>query len=143
MKCGILSLQKHANDIYSIANSNGEVNMVTISTDNKIIIEKPIACSDDSILYHDIAGCQAVCGTYDGNLLIVDLETDEVVNEPTKAHDFSVWYTSYSSADCDIIYSAADDGSFKKFDTRVGLATPVYQNRKHHTAGVTFVRQLD
>ena len=114
--------------------------MVNISQDKSITINEPITCSEDSVLYHDISGSQAVCGTYDGNLLTVDLEKNEIVNEPTKAHDFSVWYTSYSKDDANIIYSASDDASFKKFDTRVGLGTPVFQNRKHHTAGVTFVR---
>ena len=83
-----------------------------------------------------------MCGTYDGNLLTVDLEKKEIINEATKAHDFSVWYTSFSKDDVNIIYSASDDASFKKFDTRIGLSTPVFQNRKHHTAGVTYVRQL-
>ena len=100
--------------------------MVNVTQEKSITITEPIACSEDSILYHDISGSQAVCGTYDGNLLTVDLEKKELVNEATKAHDFSVWYTSFSKDDANIIYSASDDASFKKFDTRVGLSTPVY-----------------
>ena len=116
--------------------------MVEINTDKSIIIKDPIQVSDDSLLYHDISNKEAVCGTYDGNIMTVNLEEKKIISEGTKAHDFSVWYTSYATGDSNIVYSASDDASFKKFDTRIGLQAPVYQNRKHHTAGVTCVRQL-
>ena len=51
--------------------------------------------------------------------------------------------SSHSEVSGDIVYSASDDASFKKFDTRVGLSSPVYTNKRHHTAGVTFVRSMD
>ena len=57
-----------------------------------------------------------------------------------------MWYTNFSShaeRSGDIVYSASDDASFKKFDTRVGFAAPVYMNKRHHQAGVTFVSSMD
>ena len=69
-----------------------------------------------------------------------------MISEQAKAHHYQVWYTSFSShaeASGDIVYSAADDAAFKKWDTRVGLTSPVYGNKRHHTAGVTFVRSMD
>ena len=97
-----------------------------IDNEKGITIVEPIQATDDSLLYHDIAVKEAVCGTYDGNILTVDIEEQKVVNEAAKVHDFSVWYTSYAVDDSNIVYSASDDASFKKFDTRIGLQTPVY-----------------
>ena len=99
-----------------------------------------VKVGEDSILYHDIQDQLAICGTQDGNLYLVDLDKGESVFEGISVHDFSIWYTSFSKADCNIVYTGSDDSSFKKFDTRVGFQTPVYQNRKYHSAGVTFVR---
>ena len=68
------------------------------------------------------------------------------ISEGQKVHDYEVWYCSFSShaeRSGDIVYSASDDASFKMFDTRVGLTSPVYANKRFHTAGVTFVRSLD
>ena len=73
----------------------------------------------------------------------MDLNTGELVIEGSSVHDFSIWYTSFSKAESNIVYTGSDDSSFKKFDTRVGFQTPVYQNKKYHSAGVTFVRELE
>ena len=98
------------------------------------------------MLYHDLNNCsnKAICGTQAGALSLVDIEESERISFNDSAHDYQVWYASFSSHDAgNVVWSAADDASFKKFDIRVGLDQPVYMNKRHHTAGVTFVRSLD
>ena len=102
----------------------------------------------DAILYHDINNCanKAICGMQSGAICLVDIEAGQTVAQGPGVHEYQVWYTSYSShaeRSGDIVYSASDDASFKKFDTRVGLTDPVYTNKRHHQAGVTFVRSMD
>lgn len=87
--------------------------------------------SQDAVLYHDINNCanKAICGSQEGAINLIDIEAGQSIMEGVGVHDYQVWYTSFSShADSsgDIVYSASDDASFKKFDTRIGLTTPVY-----------------
>lgn len=151
---GALSSEEGAESIsqanfVSIGCSDGQLRLLSCEGDNYTIIEEiKVQAEDDAILHHGLNNCnnKAICAMQSGDINLVDLEVGEVISEGVKAHDYQAWYASFSShaeASGDIVYSAADDAAFKKFDTRVGLATPVYSNKRHHTAGVTFVRSMD
>ena len=136
---GILSLQKEQSQ-FSVACSDGHLRMVADC--DTLEVGSAIKVSEDSILYHDVRAQRAVCGTLDGNVHLVDMGANKVTSEGLGVHNFSIWYASFSKDDENLLYTGADDSAFKKFDTRVGFGMPVYQNRKYHSAGVTFVRQL-
>ena len=89
------------------------------------IIESLLAGeSSDAVLYHGLNNCtnKAICGLQSGNLNLMDIEEGQSIHTGTNMHANEVWYCSYSShGEGNIVYSAADDASFKKWDTRVGF----------------------
>ncbi|CAO3588186.1 unnamed protein product [Absidia cylindrospora] len=72
-----------------------------------------------------------------GDLSLVEAsETDWQVSEAWHAHDLEAWIAAFDYWDPHRIYSGADDMLFKGWDTRVGLETPIFSNRRHDM-GVT------
>lgn len=76
-----------------------------------------------------------------GTLTIVDLgQSQPQVCDSGAAHELETWIASYDSWNPKVIYTGADDCQFCAWDTRQGLDTAVFRNKKTHTMGVCSIQ---
>ena len=111
--------------------SDGSIRLVQKSIDECCkcpeIVQKfdpAIQDSDDSavILHHSFSNetNKILCGTDCGSLALFDVNDGKCLTFGEKVHNYAIWYSSFGE-DENIVYSASDDASFKKFDIRMGL----------------------
>ena len=97
------------------------------------------AFAEQSFLHHASNSTHRSGVTNTGSLVCFDKTTHETIF-CQKAHDYEAWYTSFHPNDPNLVFSAADDCAFKAFDLR--SKSQIWQNKKHHTAGVTYVEVI-
>ncbi|KAI7862655.1 hypothetical protein BDF14DRAFT_1735771 [Spinellus fusiger] len=74
----------------------------------------------------------------DGSLsTVTSTESEWKVQDQWHAHDLEVWTTAFHSHDTRTLYSGADDGLFKGWDSRTQV--PLWTN-KRHSMGVTAIQ---
>ncbi|RCH85940.1 Diphthine methyltransferase [Rhizopus stolonifer] len=66
--------------------------------------------------------------------ILAPAETGYQIQDQWHAHDLEAWITAFDYWNTNIVYSGADDGLFKGWDTRTQTTTFVY---KRHAMGVT------
>ncbi|KAI8097486.1 WD40-repeat-containing domain protein [Halteromyces radiatus] len=80
---------------------------------------------------------QCIVSHSNGDLSLVSNNNSEwQVMESWHAHDLEAWIAAFDYWDPHRIYSGADDMIFKGWDTRMGVETPIFSNRRHEM-GVT------
>ncbi|KAI8344251.1 WD40-repeat-containing domain protein [Chlamydoabsidia padenii] len=80
---------------------------------------------------------QCIVSHSNGDLTLLSQNDAEWQTTSTwHAHDLEAWIAAFDYWDPNRIYSGADDMLFKGWDTRIGLESPIFSNRRHEM-GVT------
>uniref|UniRef100_A0A7S3GAK8 methylated diphthine methylhydrolase n=2 Tax=Palpitomonas bilix TaxID=652834 RepID=A0A7S3GAK8_9EUKA len=87
-----------------------------------------------------------ICVSYTSGTVAVYAYAKEALAEVWKqesAHDMECWGVTSDEHDPHVIYTGADDCTFRGWDTRVEPAgSPTFNNRKSHTMGVCCIQTM-
>ena len=75
----------------------------------------------------------------DGRVCVVDAgaESGLKISSSWDAHELEAWIVGWDCHNPHVLYSGADDGILKGWDTRMSNRLPLFQERKSYSAGVT------
>ncbi|KAG0567871.1 hypothetical protein KC19_7G168300 [Ceratodon purpureus] len=129
------------------ASADGSLRLYTLQDDDKPTLQETANLDIDSSMCLSLdwspieSEPQIAISHSNGTLTIVDVgQSEPQVCDSGAAHELETWITSYDSWNPNVIYTGADDCQFCAWDTRQGLHTAVFRNKKTHSMGVCSIQ---